>query len=57
MEVEQQAKEEKAQEPNSYTLSNPSRVLEKQRKYITFIENRYTPLLNVKIIIKLKKNV
>jgi len=26
-------------------LKNPSRVLEKQKKFISYIENRYTPII------------
>jgi len=42
MEVEEPKKEE---EPSFVILSNPSRVLDKQRKFITYIENRYTPVI------------
>jgi hypothetical protein len=45
MEVEKPV-EEKKEEANFQILSNPSRVLEKQVKHITFLDdNRYRPLL------------
>lgn len=48
MEIELQNVPEKKQdqEPNSQILTNPSRVLEKQRKFIQYIEgDRYKPLV------------
>lgn len=48
MEVEMTNLQEKKvdQEPNFYSLSNPSRVLEKQRRFIQYLDNeRYKPLV------------
>jgi len=44
MEVEKED-EKKKEEPDYQILNNPARVLERQRKHIQYINNRYSPII------------
>lgn len=44
MDIEEK-KQEEPQEPSSFVMKNPSRVLDKQKKFIQYIENRYQPII------------
>lgn len=46
MDIEEK-KQEEPQEPSSFVMKNPSRVLDKQKKFIQYIENRYQPIIKV----------